>query len=84
MGDARICVGMCIKPVLNSFYDKSPELWMLRPYSGALYAKGVYLNRKIGKPVEGDTVRFDLDCEKRTCSISFNGALFTRTLPDHE
>jgi len=73
-GDARICLGACIKPVTNSAYDTSPELWMLRPYSGACYAAGKYNDKKIEpKPVEGDVVRFDLDHAAGTLAIKVNG-----------
>ena len=46
---------------------------MLRPYNGKLYSRGKVLTKTVEKPVEGDTVRFDLDCDAGTISVHLNG-----------
>jgi hypothetical protein len=76
------CFGIAIRPVLDSSYDHSKQLWMYRAYNGNLYARGKLLNNKKFKKVcKGDIVKADLDMFAGTLSFTvndeFQGVAFT-------
>lgn len=66
-----VCMGAATKPVNNTSYERSNDLWMYRGYNGNLY-HGRQLST-MEKYHPGDTVRFELDLDAGTLSIGVNG-----------
>ena len=76
------CFGLVTLPVTSTNYEHSSSMWMYRCYNGNLYAKGSNLHRPQSKVHPGDTVRFELDMDTGTCSISHNGGAPVQAFKD--
>jgi len=66
------CFGAATKPVTNSNYERSNDLWMYRAYNGYTYNRGTRATtlRKIYK---GDILRCELDMDVGTLRYLVNG-----------
>ena len=73
LNDEMTCVGAALRPVTNSNYERSEELWMYRAYNGNLYGRSRRLDRQMSKWHPGDVVRCELDLDAGTLSFAVNG-----------
>lgn len=66
------CFGAVQKPVTNTNYEYSPDMWMYRSYNGRHYqnGSGQESTRRIYK---GDTVRVEVDMDEGTMRYIING-----------
>ncbi|CAM9421469.1 unnamed protein product, partial [Sphacelaria rigidula] len=72
-GDETTCVGVAVHPVINSCYEDSHQMWMVRCYSGETYSNGGRRNIMTCKIHPLDSIRLTLNCEAGTLSLEVNG-----------
>jgi hypothetical protein len=60
--DTRVCYGVATLPINSSDFATSKEMWMFRPFNGALYSGGKILKKTLdGRPKSGDVLRCDFN-----------------------
>lgn len=76
-GDENVSLGFAVRPVRESRYDASSDMWTVRAYNGRLYCRAGsrVMNTVPNGPIRRDsTVTFTLDGGARHVSIAINGA----------
>jgi len=67
------CFGAATKPVTDSSYERSSDMWMYRCYNGQLYARSVSSGRKCKRIKKGNIIRMELDMDVGTLRYIVNG-----------
>jgi hypothetical protein len=85
-GDESTCLGVGRRPVLNSNYESSADMWTIRCYSGETYHAVRIAGRNVNPPIHpNDVCRFTYDADRMTVSLAVNdtdrGILFDNVPP---
>ena len=67
------CFGAATKPVTDSSYERSPDMWMYRCYNGQLYTRGTSSGRKCKRIKKGNIIRVELDMDIGTLRYFVDG-----------
>ena len=71
-GDETTCLGVSNRPMTNTSYDSSPDVWVVRCYNGERYHGGAR-GRDGGLLMHpNDNVRFTYDASAQTLAVAIN------------
>ena len=59
-----MCMVNRVRPLVQTNYENSPQMWMYRAYNGYLY-NGGHTNSKVCRKIaKGDTIRVEIDMDE--------------------